>query len=52
MRGCRWYDVWQEDCKNFADKLIEAGAEKEDIQAMIGWTSNTKECYCGVLWNQ
>ena len=48
MKGCRWYDVWQEDCKNFADKLIEAGADEKDIAVIMGWRVE-KECYCGIL---
>ena len=48
MKGCRWYDVWQEDCKNFADKLIKAEADEKDIAVIMGWRVE-KECYCGIL---
>ena len=51
-KGTIFYKQWERDCNRLADKLIESGVDKEEIQTMIGWTSSTKECYCGVLWNQ
>ena len=50
-RGCRWFRVWQRDCNRFADKLIRAGANREDIYTIMSWTSN-KDCYCGVMWGE
>ena len=46
-----FYEVWKKDCNRLADKLIKSGVNQRDIQAMIGWTSSTKECYFGMMWN-
>ena len=47
-KGSRLYQVWQKDCKRFADKLLQSGADKEDIAVVMSWTSK-KDCYCGIV---
>jgi len=48
-RGSNWYQVWQKDCKKFANKLLQSGADEEDIATVMSWTSK-KDCYCGIVW--
>lgn len=50
-RGSRFYNIWKQDCQKFADKLIAAGADEQDIIAMVGWNKGTTY-YCGVLLNK
>ena len=38
MRDCRWYQIWEKDCIKFADKLVKAGADEDDIAAVMSWT--------------
>ncbi len=38
MRDCCWYQIWEKDCIKFADKLVKAGADKDDIAAVMSWT--------------
>lgn len=49
-RDSSWYAVWKRDCKRFADKLLQSGADKEDIAVVMSWTSK-KDCYCGIVWH-
>lgn len=50
-KGSNWYQVWERDCKRFADKLLQSGANEEDIVAVMSWTGKG-ECYCGVFCNK
>ena len=50
-KGSNWYQVWEGDCKRFADKLLQSGADEKDIVAVMSWTSK-EECYCGVFCNK
>jgi hypothetical protein len=43
-----FYEDWKRDCQNFADRLIEAGANEKDIMIMLEWKSKGN-CYYGVL---
>ena len=49
-KGSRLYQVWQKDCKKFANKLLQSGADEEDIATVMSWTSK-KDCYCGIVWH-
>lgn len=50
-KGSRLYQVWQKDCKKFANKLLQSGADEEDIATVMSWTSKG-EYYCGVFCNK
>jgi len=49
-KGSRLYQVWQKDCNRFANKLLQSGADEEDIATVMSWTSK-KDCYCGIVWH-
>lgn len=40
---------WSKDCKRFANKLIEANADENDIVTIVGETSSRKEKYSGIV---
>ena len=50
-KGSNWYQVWEKDCKRFADKLLQSGADEKDIATVMSWTGKG-ECYCGVFCNK
>ena len=34
-----FYEVWKRDCNRLADKLLESGADKEDVAVIMSWTT-------------
>ena len=38
LRDTSFYEEFAKDCCKFADKLLQSGADKEDIAAVMSWT--------------
>ena len=47
-RDISLYGTWVKDCEKFADKLIEAGADKEDVVTVLDWET-PQGYYCGIF---